>query len=102
MSVGAGKVLELFFPIIVILRQRRETIVDVRDGLIWKLATGLMLCIRCRHHMELSGYVTPWIYSLGVRPVQEVYTTHEDRSKGRVKAIPGHEGSIRPPAKTLL
>ena len=33
-SVGAGKVLELFFSRIVILRQRRETIVDVRDGLI--------------------------------------------------------------------
>ena len=32
--------------------------------------------------LVVSGYVTPWIYSLGVRPVQEVSTTYEDRSKG--------------------
>ena len=32
--------------------------------------------------LVVSGYVTPGIYSLGVRPVQEVSITYEERSKG--------------------
>ena len=67
--------------------QRRETIVGVRDGLIWMLAICLMLRVPCRHHMQSSGYETPCIYSRGVNQILEVSAPLEGRSRWRVKAI---------------